>query len=367
VKSYYKYIHLLYCHDLKFCESFIKTIQGSEGEFDIAEHAFITPNKNVFDDLNVVRYKNIFYDNSGKNLYIRYASHCEWIISHGLDDSYRVILTPKKIRSKVLYRYWGGSLTTHLKLNKKKPIQYLKNYIKIQLFRNVMESFAAIGVANNVDVLDFNKLCTGIKYYRMPYADKEMIQSRIDIMRKIETEQFRKKESAWILLGHRGKEEDNHINILKMLGRFDSNQIRIIIPLSYGDKDYIDSVCEYVQRNNINNVDIIKAFLPYEEYVKLLSTIDIAIFDGFTSYALGNIALVLALKKKIYLNKKGVIREAFDMDAIPYSCIDDIKEMSFEEFVDPINYPDNLDSSLISSMDADYAIKAWKIVFTDFC
>ena len=47
-------------------------------------------------------------DESNKNLYKVYYKHCHLIISHSGEELYRILLTPKKIKNKVVYRYWGG-------------------------------------------------------------------------------------------------------------------------------------------------------------------------------------------------------------------------------------------------------------------
>ena len=92
---------------------------------------------------------------------------------------------------------------------------------------------------------------------------------------------------------------------------------------------------------------------------------DIAIFDGNTSYALGNLEILLFFEKVIYLNQTGVIAKAFDMEKSPYRLISDIGCCTFEKFSEPIKYPENFSSEL-SVMSMEDRLMNWKKLFTDF-
>lgn len=362
-REFYKYIHLIYAHDEKFVMHLLKTFNDKDAGFKIDDHLFVVCVSELYEVLKV--FPNVILDNSKKNLYLKYAKHCSWIISHGMETQVNTILTPRHIRKKIIYRYWGGSRTTGLRPDIKHPISFIRQNIKIFIFKRIMESFAAIGVANNVDIADLSrKLSCRTRYYFLGYPSREKSMAlKKAIMenknRVIENQKIK------VLLGHRGKPEGNHIKNLERLKKYDSNLFDIYIPLSYGDEEYIDKVKKYVYENNITNVIIIEDFIPFDKYVGFLAEMDICLFDGETSYALGNISMLLALEKTIYLSKDGILKIAFDLETIPYRLIEDIGNLSFKEFSFKFIY--NSDNySLATKGDYQQSVNRWKKLFEDF-
>lgn len=356
---YYKYIHLMYGHDTKFTKPLLELFSNKQNGFDMKEHLFVTPYENVFNELSV--YSNVVLDMSGKNLYRKYYSHCQLMISHSSDTLKRLLMTPKKVKKRIVYRYWGGIRLSADNGNWGKWKLCVKKY----LFKKGFSDFAAIGVANITDIIDLsNVLGKNIKYYYLSYASNDYysaIKDTKDELKRCTITNERKK----VLVGHRGTEENNHIEILKKLEKYDPEKFEVYIPLSYGDKKYIEKVERYISDNCKKNVVVVKKFMEFHEYVKFLSQMDIAIFDGNTSYALGNLEILLFFEKVIYLNETGVIAKAFDMEKSPYRRISDIGGYTFEKFSEVMEYPENFSSDL-SVMSMEDRLMNWKKLFTDF-
>ena len=74
---------------------------------------------------------------------------------------------------------------------------------------------------------------------------------------------------------------------------------------------------------------------------------DVIIFDGPRSYALGNINLLIYLRKKLFVNRNGIIRKTFDLTGIPYCLTDELENMTYDELKEPLIYPDIIESSFI--------------------
>ena len=72
--------------------------------------------------------------------------------------------------------------------------------------------------------------------------------------------------------------------------------------------------------------------MNYEQYVKYLSTVDVCLLDYKHQAALSNIYMLLYMKKKIFLNKEGIIKLFTILENIETYNIDDIHNMNFEEF-----------------------------------
>lgn len=358
----YKYVHILYGHDIKFVGYMINLFNEEYERLNLKENLFVTPFSNVYEQLK--EYSNVVLDDS-HFLYKKYSKKSKWIISHGLANNLETILTSNTIKSKIIYRYWGGSRTTVDTKNSIISLANVYQIIKRYIFKRTLESFAAIGVANTTDIFDLSKISEKLKFYNINYINN------YDILKKVkdesENKSYMEDRTLNVLLGHRGKEEGNHIEILKKLSNYNKENIKIFIPISYGDKDYIERVIQYINANNFEKVVLIKDFLSFEEYSRLLIQMDIGIFDGYTSYALGNIAMLLMFGKTIYLNKKGVIKEAFDFESVPHKIINSIGEISFAEFSKCYKNDDfqNCGTSLFPP-NKEKIVGYWERIFLDF-
>ena len=101
--------------------------------------------------------------------------------------------------------------------------------------------------------------------------------------------------------------------------------------------------------------------IPFDEYVKLLWKVDIAVFDFDRPCGLGNMRILLYMGKKVFipgdndfykfLTEKGI--QVFDTNKIP--------EMTYEEFIAP---PDNTNLEWIRDyMNNDSCIHRWMEMF----
>lgn len=353
----YKYIHIMYAHDDKFVGPLIRSFNEEPEKYRLNENLFVTPFENVYEKIK--KYKNVILDSSKCNLYKKYSGQCTLIISHGMSSFAQMLTTSKSVKNKILYRYWGGSRTTHYKFDEGNFFINIYKRIKFNLFKNTLESFAGIGISNSVDKIDLNNVSKNLKYYPLPY------DSRYEWLEQI---YINSSPSATfnVLLGHRGKSEGNHIELLDKLTRYIPN-IKIYVPLSYGDSEYIQKVTKYVSELHSDNIEIISEFMPPDKYALLLSSMHIGIFDGVTSYALGNISMMLEFCKTIYLNEKGVIAKAFKQGNVPYKNIANIGNIDVNEFM--TCFPDecfkDLETDLLPVSKITMA-ERWSNVFNDF-
>lgn len=351
-----KYIHIIYRDEVKFSTSIVKFFNVLKDAFDPAEHLFVTPHKKVYDEL--CEYGNVMLDEGAENLVNKYAPVCKWIICHSFYNFKDVFKIKRKYLKKILFRYWGGGFGFQYKKG-----QLISNIVKIPAnieLRRRFNSLAAIGIAKNVDRINLKGKIRADRFYQMPYfrlnAD--------DILERVKSSNNQEHDIINVALYHRGTEEGNHIEILKKLERF-GDKIRVYVPLSYGDEKYIEKVKKYIKENSPDNVIIVDEFMEYEEYVSLINRMDIGIFDCTTSTALGNVTVYLYLKKKMYLNRNGVIKKAFDEENIPHSFVDELDKISFEELRKLPQYPEGVRYNLMP-MDKTGAIEAWKKILKDF-
>ena len=363
IKEYsYKYVHLMFCIDSKFFAPLVNMINDPNNGFDATEHLFVVKTKNLYQEFK--HYNNVVLDETSPNFYTKYAKLGKWLISHSAESKINMIKTSRKIMQRVIFRYWGGSRTTGLQLCKGRHFHNIKVIASQIAFKYIFSSFAAIGIGGPVDIADLSRLLKGVRYYRLPYADREQCSStRTAIDKALSLESSCKEVN--VLLGHRGKPEGNHIEILKILQKYDQSKLNIYVPLSYGDEKYISYVKNHIECKNYKNVHVIDNFMPFDKYCQMLGNMDIGIFDGTTSYALGNIGLMLAMKKTIFLRNGGILQKTFYTEGVPYKPIDEIPNMTLNTFIQSLEY--NVDKCALAAHGRfELVIDNWKKLFSDF-
>ena len=106
-----------------------------------------------------------------------------------------------------------------------------------------------------------------------------------------------------ILIGNSADPSNNHVEILERLRAFKEQNITIYAPLSYGDMQYAQKVVEVGKDYFGDKFNPLMNFLPYDEYIGFLGSVDIAIFNHERQQAMGNTVTLLGLGKKVYLRR----------------------------------------------------------------
>lgn len=150
-----------------------------------------------------------------------------------------------------------------------------------------------------------------------------------------------------IQVGNSADLTNNHLEILEKLIPFREQNIRIFVPLSYGDeKGYVARVVDYGKRHFGEKFQPILEFLTLEQYIAYLAQIDVAIFNHRRQQGMGNIITLLGLGKKVYMrrdvtswatfSKLGV--ELYDVKSITLDPIDvKIAEQNSQRIADYFN------------------------------
>ena len=115
----------------------------------------------------------------------------------------------------------------------------------------------------------------------------------------------RKKDNKiYIQIGNSGQDTNNHIEIFHKLIKYKNEEIEIICPLSYAYKSnpsYREEVIKVGKEIFGAKFNPLMEFMPFNEYINLLSKVDIAIFNHKRQQAVGNITTLLSLGKKVYI------------------------------------------------------------------
>ena len=127
-----------------------------------------------------------------------------------------------------------------------------------------------------------------------------------------------------IQIGNSADTINNHLDILKKLEQYKDDDIMIIAPLSYGDQVYAKKVIEQGQKVFGDKFVPLTDFLAIDQYLDLLSKIDIAIFNHNRQQAMGNIITLLGLGKKVYIRRNITPWKMFEDVGIEIFDIEDL-------------------------------------------
>lgn len=107
---------------------------------------------------------------------------------------------------------------------------------------------------------------------------------------------------SWnILLGNSADPSNNHIDALERLLPFKDQAIKIYAPLSYGDQNHAKIVISQGKAWFGDKFVPMTDFMPFEQYLEFLKSLDIAIFNHQRQQAMGNIITLLGMGKPVFM------------------------------------------------------------------
>lgn len=164
-----------------------------------------------------------------------------------------------------------------------------------------------------------------------------------------------KEKPTTVLLGNSDTVTNNHLEILDELAKFKSENIKLIIPLNYGNKWYGD----LVERKAIkifgkNKVTALRTFMSRDEYYKVLDQVDIAVMNHYRTQAAGNTLALFYRGKKVYIHERSSTYQLLNSNGVVVGNSAEIGRISFEEFATPFSEP--VKTQNISKIDGLFSI-----------
>jgi hypothetical protein len=159
-----------------------------------------------------------------------------------------------------------------------------------------------------------------------------------------------------IQIGNSADPSNNHIEILDKLLPFKDKNIRIYAPLSYGDKAYAKEVIAKGKELFGDKFIALTEFMPFEQYLQFLGSIDIAIFNHKRQQAMGNTITLLGLGKTVFIRSDTTQWQLFKDKNIEV-----LNTLSFE-----LNYIKDLERNIKNTADyfsKETLIEQYKLLF----
>ncbi|SEA70013.1 TDP-N-acetylfucosamine:lipid II N-acetylfucosaminyltransferase [Psychroflexus halocasei] len=105
-------------------------------------------------------------------------------------------------------------------------------------------------------------------------------------------------------IGNSGHISNNHIDVFASINSLANIKSSVIVPLGYGNKQYIDMVTKEGFETFDENFKPILSFLPLKKYNEYLQTTKIAIFNARRQQGVGTIIPVIWHGAKVFLSKR---------------------------------------------------------------
>jgi dTDP-N-acetylfucosamine:lipid II N-acetylfucosaminyltransferase len=104
-----------------------------------------------------------------------------------------------------------------------------------------------------------------------------------------------------IQIGNSATPTNQHFEVLEKLSVYKDQNIKIFVPLSYGDMVYAEKVIEFGKSKFGDKFVPMQEFITIDKYLDFLSSIDIAVFNHNRQQAIGNSIALLGLGKKVFM------------------------------------------------------------------
>ncbi len=242
------------------------------------------------------------------------------IVLHGFTNKYVIMFLAMnpRLHAKCYWSIWGGELYSFKK----------RKDIPRKIYEKIFKSKVIGGVGHILTYVP-GDVDLARKWYgaKGEHIECLMYTSNVVPDKLEKNNRERKPGRLKIMVGNSAAPSNRHVHVFKKLKKIECNGVCIISPLSYGDKKYANEVREIGMEIFGQDFQAIMDFMCYEDYLKFLSDIDIAVFAHDRQQAMGNIIMLLALGKKVYMNKSSTLSRMLCNTGL---TIFDVNELSLE-------------------------------------
>ena len=280
----------------KFIAPFIDFVEESFADFD--RHVFFCFGDEVAHH-PLRRCSNILYKSDYRRASLAYFElgrlmyQSDKIILHGLwsEGVVRLLSIQPWLLKKCYWVIWGGDLYSFE--FKERDLTWHINEIPRRIVIKRLGNLVTY-VSGDVDLAR--------RWYgaRGKYRECLMYPSNLYKEHKVP---MKSDNAIHIQIGNSADPTNEHFEMLQMLEPYKTENIRIYVPLSYGDSDHATRVAAEGKRIFGGKFVALTDLMPMAEYIEYLTKIDIAIFNHRRQQAMGNIITLLGMGKKVYLRK----------------------------------------------------------------
>ena len=326
----------------------------------VQDHFFIiskVPERSGFADL-----KNIYFVERSRILQAclkikKLAREADQIIVSGAFDCWKIgLLFGVKDLNKTFLHFWGGDF-----YGLGNPPENIWEIIKKSLKYRCYKKCAGLVFLIEGEYDKFFELThVSQNHYVAPMPEDPKVMIDLTEYRKMENNSG----VIRIIIGNSATETNQHKEIIDWMTDYMDRNIEVYVPLSYGNKQYKEQIIEYGYDKLGEKFFPLVDFMDIYSYTKLLSSMDIGIFNNNRQQALGNINVMLAMGKKLYLRKDTSMWESYCKEGYVIFSVSDARFLSFQEFTH-FSVKDAEANEKLSDREnkAERAMRQWNVIF----
>lgn len=349
------FVHIVF--ESEYAAVFNKMIAA---HFDLAEHLFLIVGRSSWDEKKTFTFVNGLQIHDCSPLAVDYLLEaCAGIVIHGLfyNDIVDYFYRNQQLLQKVNWIIWGGDLYFFRELGKPANPPELEEKRKV-----IIRQIRAISIMDDGDFRIAQEVYhTEAVHYHAGYPS--MLD--FDELDRLRAAHENNAETR-ILVGNSATYTNRHEEVFEWLSKFKDEPIRVLCPLSYGDEAYGRRISELGTAIFGEKFVPLTSFIPFAEYSRLLSTVDIAVMNHNRQQAVGNIIALRYLGKKVYVPGDVVTFRFFEQFGVPLSDARTIAQSDFSEFCRPDGAMD--DESVCTRLRKGFSMEGqaerWKGIFT---
>jgi hypothetical protein len=335
--------------------------------FDVNNHVFLIIDKKSKVPIELMEYPNLILleaKNNGSKLILNYMKKYNRIILHSLFIDRKLqlqLMLQPSVMAKIYWVDWGMDLYQWKKKDQGSILLKYTNLISY-LFRFKIKNFVGIFPP---DIKFFKEeFRSKANTYYASYVGGLYNCAYYNNYECISLQQKKDDHKCInIQIGHQSNPILNHDKVLEDLKKYKEEDIKIFLPLNYGDMKHGYHVMRKAKSIFGDKVVIIRRKMSKEDYMEFLSTIDIAIFNTDRQIGLGNIMPLMYWGKKIFMPSSSVMYKFFQLHNIDISDYSKITDMNYGDFIRSVDMSGGKRYIETNIMDKDKLIKMWSKVF----
>lgn len=364
-----KYLHIVSNWNYNVMIPYIEFINDN---FSTEQHFFVVMDKidNIPEKMRSQKNVKSIIFKSKFNIkeLVPFLKKSENIIIHGLAfNIYQQLslLFSKDFFNKTVWIAWGGDLYQSNNDDFFNLINKLKNTISNFIFKKFKKKIKWFVGIFPPDIKYFKrKYQTNAKTFYASYTGNlyNSFYQKNNELKTLE-QKIIDRDTINIQVGHSSFDTLHHLEVLDQLVKYRDKNIKLFLPLSYGNVIYGDKIEKRAIELFGDKAVVFRKMMSKENYMEHLSNIDIAIFNTQRQIGLGNISPLLYMQKKIYIPKGTVMYDFYQSEGINICDYNEIKNLTFNEFIEPIDMKNGKKYIVNNELNKEKKIKMWSEVF----
>lgn len=286
-----KILHIAGCD--KFIPPFIEFVRKS---FNFSEHEFLLTSGMAEKELRSLPNVHLAKKSTlGTLKHYWYAvikiNQADKVILHGLFDPkvVAILFFMPWVLKKCYWVMWGGDLYIY-QLDERNFKEKIYEFFRGSIIKNM--GHLVTYIKGDVDLAR--------KWYRADGQYHECIMYPSNVYKDLDVPE-KMGVTLNIQVGNSADTSNNHIEVLEKLRIYKDDNILIYVPLSYGNRQYAEKVIQKGRLLFGKKFIPLTDFIPFDEYIEFLGSIDIAIFNHKRQQAMGNTITLIGLGKIVYM------------------------------------------------------------------